>query len=135
MIPFKADRELAQKRIAICESCNHFRKKSRTCGTAIIGTKVGKKRTCGCFMDAKTKLSFSRCPFDKWKSHQVTKIDYLAIKKLLNDVDNTINPNQKTLLYDMQRKYFGGKTTSSNCVPCLNSALVEMKQIIEEYEN
>ena len=135
MIPFFIDSELAQKRISICEGCQHFRKRTRTCGTAIVGTKVGNKRTCGCFMDAKTKLKFSICEFGKWETLQVTKNDYLAIKGLLNDVVNTINPNQKTLLYNMQRKYFGGKTTSSNCVPCLNSALVEMKQIIEEYEN
>lgn len=134
MIPFKADRELAKKRITICESCKHFRKKSRTCGTPIVGTKVGKKRTCGCFMDAKTKLSFSKCPFNKWGILQVTENDYLEIKKLIHDVTNTINPNQKSLLYDMQRKYIGGKTKTSNCVPCLNTALKEMKDLIEEFE-
>jgi hypothetical protein len=134
MIPFKADKELAKKRIAICEDCTHFRKRTRTCGTAIKGNKVGSKRTCGCFMDAKTKLSFSRCPFDKWEFLQVAENDYLAIKKLLHEVKNTINPKQKEMLYDMQRKYIGGNTKTSNCVPCLKSALKELEQIVEEYE-
>lgn len=134
MIPFKADKELAQKRIAICEKCQYFKPRTRTCGTAIIGDKVGDKKTCGCFMDAKTKLSFSRCPFDKWEFLQVTENDYLAIKKLLDEIGNTINPKQKEVLFEMQRKYIGGNTKSSNCVPCLKSALEEMKQIVEEYE-
>lgn len=134
MIPFKADKELAKKRIAICEECEHFKPKSRTCGTPILGDTIGDKKTCGCFMDAKTKLSFSRCPFDKWEFLQVTENDYLAIKKLIDEVDNSINPVQKKVLFDMQRKYIGGNNTSSNCVPCLNGALKEMKQIIEEYE-
>ena len=56
------------------------------------------------------------------------------IKNLLNEVDNTINPSQKKLLFDMKRKYFGGNQRSSNCVPCLKSALRDMKQIVEEYE-
>ena len=98
------------------------------------GDQVGDTRTCGCFMDAKTKLSFSRCPLNKWEFLQVTENDYLAIKKLLDEVDNTINPEQKELLFEMKRKYFGGKTKTSNCVPCLKSALRDMKQIVEEYE-
>lgn len=134
MIPFKADKELAKKRIAICEECKYFVKKTRTCGTPIIGDKIGDKKTCGCFMDAKTKLSFSKCPFDKWESLQVTENDYLAIKNLLHEVKNTINPKQKELLFDMQRKYIGGNTKTSNCVPCLKSALKELEQIVEEYE-
>tara|TARA_R100001460_G_scaffold14769_1_gene32948 strand:+ start:1390 stop:1797 length:408 start_codon:yes stop_codon:yes gene_type:complete len=134
MIPFKADKELAKKRIAICEECEYFVKKTRTCGTAIFGDKIGDKKTCGCFMDAKTKLSFSRCPFDKWEFLQVTENDYLAIKNLLHEVKNTINPKQKELLFDMQRKYIGGNTKTSNCVPCLKSALKELEQIVEEYE-
>ena len=55
----QASKELEAERIAICEQCPHFRKRSRTCGTPIVGNKVGNKRTCGCFMDIKTKLSFS----------------------------------------------------------------------------
>ena len=134
MIPFKADKELAKKRIEICEKCEHFKNPPRTCGTPIIGDQVGDKRTCGCFMDAKTKISFSRCPLNKWEFLQVTENDYLAIKNLLDEVDNTINPNQKKLLFDMKRKYFGGNQRTSNCVPCLKTALKEMKQIVEEYE-
>jgi len=134
MIPFVADRELAEKRIAICEDCNHFRKRSRTCGTPIIGDKVGDKRTCGCFMDAKTKLSFSTCPLDFWGSLQVSHSDYLEMKKLLDEVKHSINADQKVVLYKLRNKYFGGNLKTSNCSPCLKSALNELQQIIDEYE-
>tara|TARA_R110001599_G_scaffold153474_1_gene338720 strand:- start:31 stop:438 length:408 start_codon:yes stop_codon:yes gene_type:complete len=134
MIPFKADKELARKRIAICVECVHFKPKTRTCGTPVIGDKVGDTRTCGCFMDAKTKISFSRCPLDKWEFLQVTENDYIAIKKLLDEVKNSINPKQKEVLFSLHAKYFGGKMKMSNCAPCIKRTLDEMKQIVQEYE-
>jgi len=56
-------KEIAQKRIAICESCQFFWKPGRNC---II---------CGCFMDVKTKMhleldengkSINGCSEKKW---------------------------------------------------------------------
>jgi|TARA_R110000744_G_scaffold65620_1_gene134520 hypothetical protein len=134
MKPLKADPELAKKRLAICEKCKHFRKRSRSCGTPVVGNKVGNKRTCGCFVDAKTKISFTKCPFSYWNELQVTENDYLAIKKLLEEVKHSINPDQKEELYNMIRKYIGGNTKTSNCVPCLKSALKEMNELVKDYE-
>lgn len=131
---FISDKKLAEKRISICESCKHFRKKSRTCGTPIKGNKVGNKRTCGCFMDAKTKLSFSTCPFSYWDDLQVAENDYLAIKKLTASIKHTINGDQKKEMYKLRNKYFGGKRETSNCAPCLKSALADLQRIIDEYE-
>lgn len=48
-----ADESLANKRLEICNSCE-FLNKIRVC------------RECGCFVDAKTKLTSSRCPKNKW---------------------------------------------------------------------
>jgi len=125
---------LAEQRISICEQCRHFRKKTRTCGTAFIGNKVGSKRTCGCFMDIKTKLSFSTCPLGKWGNLQVSEEDYKEIKKLVADIDGSVNPHQNKKLFDFQRKYIGGNRKSTNCSPCVKKAYEQMKQIIEEYE-
>tara|TARA_R110000787_G_scaffold16595_1_gene50033 strand:- start:2640 stop:3044 length:405 start_codon:yes stop_codon:yes gene_type:complete len=130
----KSNLKVVQQRIAICESCNHFRKRSRTCGTPIVGNKVGNKRTCGCFMDVKTKLSFSTCPLDKWGDLQVSKNDYLEMKRLLLEVKNTINPEQKTTMYELLNKYTGGSEKSNNCVPCLKGSLKEIEHIVSEYE-
>ena len=125
---------LAKQRIAICESCKHFRKKSRTCGTPIIGNKVGSKRTCGCFMDAKTKLSFSKCPLGKWGELELKHEDYLKMKKIVEEVTHVIDINQKKALFELQRKYFGGNTKSTNCAPCIKTALNQIKRAVEEYE-
>jgi len=130
----KSNPEVEQRRIAVCESCQHFRKKSRTCGTPIIGNKVGNKRTCGCFMDVKTKLSFSTCPLSKWGDLQVSKDDYLDMKKLISEVTNTIDSEQKNTMYALLNKYSDGTKSTTSCVPCLKSAIQEIKDIIEEYE-
>lgn len=130
----KSNPEVQERRIALCESCKHFRKKSRTCGTPIVGNKIGNKRLCGCFMDVKTKLSFSTCPLGKWGDFQVSKDDYLTMKKLVADVKHSISAEQKNTMYALLNHYTGSTSKSSNCVPCLKSALSEIKEIIAEYE-
>lgn len=129
-----SSKEKAKKRIEICEGCEHFKPSSRTCGTPIVGNWIGDVKLCGCFMDAKTKISFSSCPFSLWDDLQVTKNDYLAMKKLLHEVNHQIDGGQKKTLFEMTKKYFGSKTTSSNCKPCLNKALEQIKRIVSEYE-
>jgi hypothetical protein len=124
----------SKKRIAICEACQYFKPKSRTCGTPIIGDKVDGKKTCGCFMDVKTKLPFASCPFSFWKDYQVTEIDYLAMKELLHEVNHEITGGQKETLFELTNKYFGTNNKSTSCVPCLKNALKQMEQIISEYE-
>tara|TARA_R110000744_G_scaffold131957_1_gene240183 strand:- start:300 stop:704 length:405 start_codon:yes stop_codon:yes gene_type:complete len=131
----QASKELEAERIAICEQCPHFRKRSRTCGTPIVGNKVGNKRTCGCFMDIKTKLSFSNCPLDRWQSNEISNADYLEMKNLVSEVTHSINPKQKSVLYEMLSKYNEGTTKTSNCAPCLVKALDDIKEIIRQYEN
>ena len=42
----------AQKRIAICRECEHYR--------MFVCTQ------CGCFMPAKTRIRFTECPLKKW---------------------------------------------------------------------
>lgn len=60
---FVSDKIKSERR-NICFHCEH-RKKSvggYTCGTLMIPT----KKTCGCFIKAKTALSISECPSKKW---------------------------------------------------------------------
>ncbi|QDP56706.1 MAG: hypothetical protein Unbinned3205contig1001_41 [Prokaryotic dsDNA virus sp.] len=130
----KSNPEVQSKRIAICEACKHFRKKTRTCGTPVIGNKIGSKRLCGCFMDLKTKLSFSTCPLSKWGDYQITDEDYKSMKRLIADVTHTITAGQKNTMYALLNKYTGTNRLSNNCVPCLKGSLDEIKDIIEEYE-
>jgi len=133
-VKFKTDKSIAKKRIQTCESCEHFKTSSRTCGTPVIGDKIGDKKLCGCFMDVKTKISFASCPLSFWGGLQVTENDYLSMKKLLQEVNHQITGQQKEVLFDMVRKYIGGNKKTSSCVPCLKSALDDIKQIVKEYE-
>lgn len=50
----RAESELAQKRLSICEQCPFFRQVSKTC------------KKCGCFMNLKVTLDNAYCPIDKW---------------------------------------------------------------------
>lgn len=45
--------ELAKKRINICISCEKFKKNKRCL-------------VCGCFMPAKVRNQYSKCPLKKW---------------------------------------------------------------------
>jgi hypothetical protein len=49
-----ADEELATKRLSICKECPFFISLTGQC------------KQCGCFMNAKTKLSKATCPEHKW---------------------------------------------------------------------
>jgi hypothetical protein len=48
-----AESELANQRIAICDSCEYL-------------TGIRNCKKCGCFIDAKAKLKGASCPMDKW---------------------------------------------------------------------
>lgn len=52
--PNLAEKELAEKRYAICNSCPELIKLTKQC------------KKCGCFMLAKTKLQLATCPLEKW---------------------------------------------------------------------
>jgi predicted Zn-ribbon and HTH transcriptional regulator len=44
-----------RERAAICNSCEHLNKTLSIC------------KQCGCFMPAKTRLNWARCPIGKWE--------------------------------------------------------------------
>jgi len=50
----RVDEEEKNRRLSICETCPHFRKKSRTC------------QRCGCLMNLKTLLAEAHCPDGHW---------------------------------------------------------------------
>ena len=135
-----SSQNLARERIAICESCNHFRKKTRTCGTPIKGNKVQYKkkyyRLCGCFMDVKTAIQFAKCPLGKWEGLQLTHEEYLEIKELLDNTKVRITNIQQQHLRNLSEKYLGIRirTSGNNCTPCVKKNLKRLERIVEEYE-
>lgn len=50
----KLTKELSDKRLEICLSCEHLIKLTKQC------------KKCGCFMELKTKLEEATCPIGKW---------------------------------------------------------------------
>ena len=44
----------ADERMAICKTCPSFMQRSKRC------------LVCGCWMTAKTRLKFAKCPVGKW---------------------------------------------------------------------
>tara|TARA_R110002096_G_scaffold23469_5_gene74657 strand:- start:5599 stop:6000 length:402 start_codon:yes stop_codon:yes gene_type:complete len=125
---------LASDRIKECEKCPHFRKRTRTCGTPLVGNKVGSKRTCGCFMDVKTKLKFAKCPLNKWEGLQITHDEYLEVKGLLDATQHQISNIQQQQMRLYMEKYLGVRVGSSSCAPCVKNNLISLRQIIEQYE-
>jgi len=52
----QVDEETRNKRLSICQSCEHLFKPTNTC------------KKCGCFMVAKTWIGPVSCPIGKWSS-------------------------------------------------------------------
>ena len=50
----RSDQEIIEQRLAICQECPLFNKRSRRC------------RVCGCFMSLKSTLLRAKCPENKW---------------------------------------------------------------------
>jgi hypothetical protein len=48
-----ADQDIALYRINICKGCEFLKKHTRC-------------EKCGCFMNIKTRLGFTKCPIGKW---------------------------------------------------------------------
>jgi hypothetical protein len=51
-------KEVSDKRMEICRSCEHFRERTTQC------------KKCGCFMRFKTAMMKASCPIDKWSKEE-----------------------------------------------------------------
>ena len=60
------DQDIIDKRLSMCQGCEHF----------ISATSQCKK--CGCFMKVKTKVATARCPVGKWEK----EYDFIKGKKV-----------------------------------------------------
>lgn len=131
-------KERQNKRISICESCNHFRVKTRTCGKPVIGERIQHngetKRLCGCFMDAKTKLKFGSCPLDLWQSNKDELKELMDNKEFMEEILNSSRVTNKDLTkaYHIYTNITGDRKSPSNCPPCIKS---DLKQVIKKIQN
>lgn len=126
------------KRISICEACEHFRPKSRTCGKPVVGQRIEhngeSKRLCGCFMDAKSKLKFGSCPLGLWSSNKDELKELMNNKEFVTEILNSQRVNNKDLstAYQIYTNITGNRKSPSNCPPCIKA---DLKQVIKKIEN
>lgn len=131
-------KERQKKRISICESCIHFRDKTRTCGKPVIGEKIEHngetKKLCGCFMDAKTKLKFGSCPLDKWSSNKDELKELMYNKEFMEQILNSSRVSNKDLskAYRIYTDITGNRKAPGSCPPCIKA---DLKQVIKKIES
>lgn len=126
------------KRISICEACEHFRPKSRTCGKPVVGQRIEHngetKRLCGCFMDAKTKLKFGSCPLEKWSSNKEELKELMDNKEFMEQIlnSNRVSNKDLTKAYRIYTDITGNRKSRGSCPPCIKA---DLKQVIKKIEN
>ena len=127
-----------KKRISICEACEHFRPKTRTCGKPVVGQRIEhngeSKRLCGCFMDAKTKLKFGSCPLGLWSSNKDELKELMENKEFVTEILNSQRVNNKDLTkaYQIYTNITGNRKAPGSCPPCIKA---DLKQVIKKIEN
>ena len=131
-------KERQKKRISICESCEHFRDKTRTCGKPVIGEKIEHngetKKLCGCFMDYKTKLKFGSCPLELWSSTKEEMKELMDNKEFMEQILNSSRVSNKDLskAYRIYTDITGNRKAPGSCPPCIKA---DLKQVIKKIEN
>lgn len=132
-------KERQKSRIKICEICPHFRSNTRTCGKPVIGNYVtniqGEKiKLCGCFMDAKTNLSFSGCPLKKWEPSQKNIKELLEAESFITEMleSQRISRDNINKSYKIYKDLIGENKTPGSCPPCINQDLKKLRNKIIE---
>ena len=132
-------KERQKARILICEMCPHFRSNTRTCGKPVIGNFVkdingDRIHLCGCFMDAKTNLTFSSCPLKKWEAASKDLKDLkdaeVFIEKLLGS--NRVSRDEINKAYKIYKDLIGATKKPGNCPPCITGDLKAIQKKIKE---
>jgi hypothetical protein len=134
-----APTDAINERLNTCSKCKYFKKSTRTCGTPIKGDTIKYKKQeyklCGCFMDVKARLRYARCPLNKWAdAFALTDLEYKKLKELLGKTVDKVTREQNQLIATLHKKYLKSNAKPSSCPPCVSKYLIDLQQIIEQYE-
>lgn len=132
-----ADAEEASRRLAICRACEFSKTTGTqlTCGTPIVGDEVkykGKKhRTCGCFLDLKTKLKPAACPLGKWgdKAQEAEAVERAKALMASMKGRNRISSKEADELRELWRLLVARDNDPPRCAKCL----IEMRDYLTRY--
>ena len=111
-------------RLAICKKCKHFRKSTNQC------------KKCGCFMQLKARIAFTKCPIDKWDREKDITNDQLSIlRRIFKDLKNDKVTHQENVnLTNIYNDIFGMNKKITGCGSCVKLTVEELKQVYEAYE-
>lgn len=141
-------------RMRICEACKWYVKPTQSCGTLIkarfdkpVGTlektKIKNNRVthynkpihlCGCFMPAKVKFVWSRCPAEKWGVDRVTDEDLQRLKEIVTEFDRIGKVHDHHEFIVFLRKLTGENVQQSECHSCILDMISLARQATIEIE-
>ena len=132
MSKYIVNKETYNKRIKICKKCDHFFKLTGSC------------KKCGCFMHIKTRLSYAKCPIDKWSKEKKLNVDQEIPKEIIEEVielwDNlktgrAKNQDSKQKMIELWNVISGaGYNPNTNCSTCISSAFDGIRLIYKKYK-
>ena len=129
--------EIRAERTAICKACPHLTARN-TCGTPVVGTWVKdnerRVKTCGCFMDVKTRLKGFGCPLGKWSPYNLSIEEICAIQKLIQSIkgENTISNETARRIVDEVNKFSGRKVEYTTCSPCIRKHIEDLDKLTRD---
>lgn len=112
-------------RLAICESCEHFVKSTKSCGDLVTEAFTDSK-LCGCHMPTKTRLKVASCPLGKWEA-EIKEADLAEIRNLIENTHKATNGD----LARIYSKATGTNTKASQCSSCNRRMLNELKTLLD----
>lgn len=118
------NKETYTGRLSACRTCEHFVKKTQTCGTLALGTWIthnGQKiRACGCVMPVKAKLRLAHCPIGRW--HAMASAEEVEHLRSIYDKYKTKKRLTMPEIKEVVHAYnlaTGHKKEITACSPCV----------------
>lgn len=119
----------------ICKACPHLTDRL-TCGTPVVGNIVehnGKHlRTCGCFMNVKTRLKWFSCPLGKWNGEDITPEKACEIKKFIEGINTSLSGKELEQLFGFADLMHGRKVERTTCSPCIKKYIEDLKKQVRD---
>ena len=119
----------AQKRndrLAVCQGCEHFVEKTRSCGP-LVTEAFKDSKLCGCHMPTKARLKVSSCPLGKWEA-EIKESDLAEIRKLLDNPTKATNGD----LARIYSRATGTNTSPSSCSSCNRRMFNQLKALLKD---
>lgn len=110
-------------RLTICKKCKHFRKSTQQC------------KKCGCFMQVKARIAFTKCPIGKWdREKNITKDQLSILRRLFKGLGrDKVNHQENVNLTNIYNEIFGMNKKVTSCGSCVKQTVEELRKVYEAY--